>query len=109
MYERDMKGFQHSGKQVMDADGAHFADASSPLAALLIVVALNFRKHHPVIDGGQVICSRCRSELPHDGHEPCKQRTPRCKETPDMFGDEGDSDECRANQAVQPVRAGCNR
>jgi hypothetical protein len=98
-----MKGYQHCGKQVFDTDGVHFADAVSPLAALLIVAALNFRNHRPVIDGEAVVCSRCRSALPHEGGEPCVPKTPRCKQTLDMFGDEGGSNDTAIPEA--PVRA----
>jgi hypothetical protein len=108
-----MKGFQNSGKQVLTADGEHFADATSALAAVLIVAALNFRKHHPVIDGDVVLCSRCRSELPHEGGEPCVPRAPRCKQTLDMFGDEGGDDATTkqpvTTEEVQPVRASSKR
>jgi hypothetical protein len=102
-----MRGYKHNGKQVLTADGEHFADAVSPLAALLVVSALNFRKHHPVIDGAMVVCSRCRNELPHDGGEPCVPRTPRCKDTPDMFGGDGGEqrhDQQPAQAAVRPVQ-----
>jgi hypothetical protein len=94
------RGFTTNGKQVIDSRGEHFADAASPVAALLIVCALEMRKHRPAIDGDRVICSRCQSELPHEGHEPCTPRTPRCSQTPDMF--EG---ECNADDAAQvPLR-----
>lgn len=95
------KGFTANGKQVRDANGGHFADAASPVAALLIVCALEMRRHRPAIDGERVICSRCQSELPHEGSEPCIPRAPRCAETLDMFGEcdgEGDA-EVRLRQA----------
>lgn len=90
------KAYSSSGKQVLDPDGRHFADASSAVAALLIVCALEMRRHRPAIDGDRVICSRCLSELPHEGAEPCVPRSPRCSETPDMF--EG------GNEAEEPLR-----
>jgi hypothetical protein len=72
-------------KQVTDPDGAHFCDAVSPLAAILIAVSLNHRNHRPTIDGDVVLCSRCQSHLPEDADEPCVPKTPRCPETPDLF------------------------
>lgn len=93
-----MRGFTTFGKQVKDTAGEHFADAVSDVAAKLIVAALNWRAHRPVISDGEVICSRCQSLLPEDGAEPCVPKTPRCSDTPDLFG--GDN----AAGQVQPVR-----
>lgn len=97
------RGYTASGKQVKDPQGLHFADAASPVAALLIVCALEMRRHRPAIDGERVICSRCLNELPHDGHEPCIARTPRCSATPDMFGDDGGGDD-EHEAKVRPMR-----
>ena len=80
-------GYTAKGKGVM-LDGCRIATAVTPVHALLIVAALTMRRHHPVISDGEVICSRCQAALPHDGHEPCIPRTPRCPETPDMFASE---------------------
>lgn len=81
-----MRGFTTYGKQVRDNMGVHFADAASEIAAKLIVAALNWRNHRPVISDDEVICSRCQSLLPEEGAEPCVPKTPRCSETRDMFG-----------------------
>jgi hypothetical protein len=86
------KGFTSCGKAVYH-DSELIADAVSPVHALLIVAALQWRRHNPVIHDGEVICSRCRSALPHEGHEPCVPKTPRCTETPDMFGGQDDEPE----------------
>lgn len=96
------KGFTANGKQVLDGDGRHFADAATPVAALLIICALELRRHQPAIDGERVICSRCLNELPHDGAEPCIVRTPRCPITPDMFGGESGQDD--NGETKVPVR-----
>lgn len=87
-----MKGYTVSGKQVRTPDGIHFADAASDVAAMLIVVALNYRNHRPAIDGEHVICSRCQHFLPDDAAEPCIPRAPRCTETPDLFEPEPEQD-----------------
>jgi hypothetical protein len=79
-----MRGFTHSGKQVMDG-GEHFADAATEIGARLICAALNYRNHRPVVNDGEVVCSRCLAELPRDGEEPCIPRAARCPDTPDLF------------------------
>jgi hypothetical protein len=93
------KAYTATGKQVLDPAGQHFADAATPVAALLIVCALEMRKHRPAIDGERVICSRCQNELPHDAHEPCVPRAPRCTKTLDMFGEGSDQ-----REAQMPLR-----
>lgn len=93
-------GFTANGQEVLDPSGGHFADAASPVAALLIVCSLELRRHRPTIEGDRVICSRCQSELPHEGAEPCIARTPRCSETPDMF----DSREPDGGQSKMPLQ-----